>query len=88
VPVSTYNWLSVSYRLLKFAVCVYVFCIYKAIMFDITLCRMTIAFFAISGLDMLDSLDALGEDQQKIIDWIYCLQVLPSVDGSTSCYFK
>jgi len=43
---------------------------------------MTIAFFAISGLDMLDALDKLGDDHDKIIEWIYNLQVLPSADGT------
>lgn len=43
--------------------------------------RLTIAFFAISGLDVLNALDVLdGEKRKHIIDWIYRLQVLP--DGS------
>lgn len=35
------------------------------------------AFFAISGLDMLNALDVLDERKQDIIDWIYRLQVNP-----------
>lgn len=38
--------------------------------------RMTIAFFSISGLDVLNSLDIFNENQVKsIINWIYSLQV-------------
>ncbi len=42
---------------------------------------MTVAFFAISGLDMLDALDILDKSKADIIDWIYSLQVLPKYDG-------
>ena len=46
--------------------------------------RMTVAFFAISGLDMMDALEVLDKDgRQKYIDWIYSLQVLPSDSGNT-----
>lgn len=41
--------------------------------------RLTIAFFALSGLDMLDSLDLVNKDD--IIEWIYSLQVLPTEDS-------
>ncbi|CAJ0924059.1 unnamed protein product [Ranitomeya imitator] len=40
--------------------------------------RLTIAFFALSGLDMLDSLHVVNKDE--IIEWIYSLQVLPTED--------
>ena len=43
---------------------------------------MTIAFFAVSGLDMLNALGALGDDKDKLVEWIYNLQVLPSTDGN------
>uniref|UniRef100_A0A182QX37 Geranylgeranyl transferase type-1 subunit beta n=1 Tax=Anopheles farauti TaxID=69004 RepID=A0A182QX37_9DIPT len=40
--------------------------------------RVTIAFFAVSGLDVLDSLHMLTDTfQQDIINWIYKLQVVP-----------
>uniref|UniRef100_A0A2M4BRN7 Geranylgeranyl transferase type-1 subunit beta n=1 Tax=Anopheles marajoara TaxID=58244 RepID=A0A2M4BRN7_9DIPT len=40
--------------------------------------RVTIAFFAVSGLDVLNSLDLLPDSfQQDIINWIYKLQVVP-----------
>jgi geranylgeranyl transferase type-1 subunit beta len=42
--------------------------------------RLTIAFFAISGLDILNALDVLDDKKEHIIDWIYRLQVVP--DGS------
>eukprot|EP00730_Choanoeca_flexa_P002544 TRINITY_DN11086_c0_g2_i4.p2 TRINITY_DN11086_c0_g2~~TRINITY_DN11086_c0_g2_i4.p2 ORF type:complete len:345 (+),score=58.81 TRINITY_DN11086_c0_g2_i4:1867-2901(+) len=52
--------------------------------------RMTLVFFSLSGLDLLDKLPE-GEERQAIIDWIYSLQVLPTADhpaggfrGSTS----
>ena len=43
--------------------------------------RMTIAFFAISGLDMLNALDAVDSVKADIIEWIYAFQVLPDVSG-------
>jgi geranylgeranyl transferase type-1 subunit beta len=42
--------------------------------------RLTMAFFAISGLDVLNALDVLDEKKEHIISWIYRLQVVP--DGS------
>ncbi|XP_045216275.2 geranylgeranyl transferase type-1 subunit beta-like [Mercenaria mercenaria] len=52
--------------------------------------RMTIAFFAISGLDMLNALDTLEKDKKNIIDWIYSLQVLPNIQESNMnhCGFR
>lgn len=41
--------------------------------------RLTVAFFALSGLDMLDSLDLVNKED--IIEWIYSLQVLPTEDS-------
>jgi len=43
--------------------------------------RMTIAFFAISGLDMLNALDAIDSEKANIVEWIYALQILPDVHG-------
>jgi len=43
--------------------------------------RMTIAFFAISGLDMLNALDAVDSVKADIIDWIYAFQILPDAKG-------
>ncbi|XP_078531649.1 geranylgeranyl transferase type-1 subunit beta [Lissotriton helveticus] len=50
--------------------------------------RLTIAFFAISGLDMLDALKAVNS--AEIIEWIYSLQVLPTEDRSnlSHCGFR
>ena len=39
---------------------------------------MTVAFFALSGLDMLNSLHLVKEEQNDIISWIYSLQVPPN----------
>lgn len=47
--------------------------------------RMTILFFAISGLDVLGSLEkSLNEERKReIVDWIYSLQVETGFLGST-----
>ena len=37
---------------------------------------MTIVYFSISGLDILDALEDLGpEKKNQLIEWIYTLQV-------------
>jgi geranylgeranyl transferase type-1 subunit beta len=41
--------------------------------------RITLAYFIISGLDILQALQTI--DKQKVIDWIYSLQVLPDKDN-------
>lgn len=42
---------------------------------------LSVAFFAVSGIDVLDSLDLLSEDAKRnIINWIYSLQVIPTSD--------
>jgi len=43
--------------------------------------RMTVAFFAISGLDVLNALDAVDNIKDKITAWIYAFQLLPDADG-------
>jgi len=43
--------------------------------------RMTVAFFAISGLDMLNALDTIDGVKANIIEWIYAFQILPDVRG-------
>ncbi|XP_077200448.1 geranylgeranyl transferase type-1 subunit beta isoform X4 [Paroedura picta] len=50
--------------------------------------RLTVAFFALSGLDMLDSLGVVNKED--IIEWIYSLQVLPTEDRSNlhRCGFR
>ncbi|ESP05433.1 hypothetical protein LOTGIDRAFT_103205 [Lottia gigantea] len=52
--------------------------------------RMTIAFFALSGIDVLDSLNVLDKDRDNIIEWIYSLQVLPNQTESNlhRCGFR
>jgi hypothetical protein len=42
---------------------------------------MTVAFFGISGLDVLDSLSQLDGQKKNILEWIYSLQVLPDSQG-------
>lgn len=39
---------------------------------------MTIAFFAVSGLDVVDSLDLISDKlRNEIINWMYRLQIVP-----------
>ncbi|XP_065911025.1 geranylgeranyl transferase type-1 subunit beta-like [Dysidea avara] len=40
--------------------------------------RMTILFFAVCGLDVLDAMDTISAMKADIISWIYAQQVLPS----------
>lgn len=46
--------------------------------------RLTIVFFALSGLDVLDALDAV--DKNVMIEWIYSLQVLPTEDRKCGAF--
>lgn len=46
--------------------------------------RLTIVFFALSGLDVLDALDAV--DKNVLIEWIYSLQVLPTEDRKCEAF--
>ena len=39
--------------------------------------RMTLVFFAVSGLDVLGALDLI-KNRQQIIEWIYSLQIVSS----------
>lgn len=44
--------------------------------------RLALAFFCISGLDILKSLDVLGDEKRKaIVEWIYGLLVEPKSDA-------
>lgn len=48
-------------------------------------CRVTIAFFAVCGLDVLDSLDTVPDEMKKnICDWVYSHQVVPK-EGALAC---
>lgn len=42
----------------------------------LTIFRLTIAFFAISGLDLLNALDLVYKDKRVLIDWIYSQQII------------
>lgn len=43
-------------------------------------CRVTIAYFAISGFDVLNHIDAVSkETKTKLINWIYSLQVVDEI---------
>ncbi|KAL1453666.1 hypothetical protein WDU94_009986 [Cyamophila willieti] len=62
----------------------------KCSSFDST--RITLLFFAISGLDVLDCLNTVIQPirRQEIIDWIYRLQVLPNENSTNldACGFQ
>lgn len=51
--------------------------------------RMTVAYFAVSGLDLLNALDTI-ENKEHVIEWIYSHQVLPNNDRTNldRCGFK
>ncbi|XP_077988984.1 geranylgeranyl transferase type-1 subunit beta-like [Glandiceps talaboti] len=42
--------------------------------------RLTIAFFALSGLDVLNALNVIEGEKEDTVDWIYSLQVVPDKD--------
>ena len=40
---------------------------------------MTLLFFAVCGLDILNSLDAIPSyERDQIVEWVYAQQILPS----------
>lgn len=44
--------------------------------------RVTIAYFAVSGLDVLGTISSISLDlRSRIIDWVYMLQVHPNKEG-------
>lgn len=47
--------------------------------------RLTILYFLVSTLEILDSLE--GIDKESLIDWIYAQQILPSSDDFTGMSF-
>ena len=53
---------------------------------------MTILFFGVCGLDILNSLDVIRSyEREQIIEWIYAQQVLPDSTGETTetyCGFR
>lgn len=46
--------------------------------------RLTIVFFALSGLDVLDALGVV--DRNVMVEWIYSLQVLPTQDRKCEAF--
>ena len=52
--------------------------------------RMTLAFFCLSGLDLLGALESeIPEERRKIwIDWIYAQQILPDEKNPSIYFFK
>lgn len=48
--------------------------------------RMTILYFGLSGLDVLNALDSIpAKEKQEMIDWIYAMQLLPDKDNPGMC---
>ncbi len=63
-------------------------CVCVSLSLSLSLCvcvcvllRLTVVFFALSGLDVLDALDVV--DKPSLIEWIYSLQVLPTEDSES-----
>ncbi|KAK3788326.1 hypothetical protein RRG08_025057 [Elysia crispata] len=52
--------------------------------------RISVAYFAISGLDLLGSLSDIEDEKENIIDWIYSLQIQPNESGTNldQCGFR
>jgi hypothetical protein len=50
---------------------------------DIILLRMTLAFFGLGGIDLLNMVEKVYSLQQRElwIDWIYAQQILPDKDN-------
>ena len=48
--------------------------------------RMTVAFFALSALDLLDALDLTPSELKGITEWIYSLQVTSKGTGKFFIY--
>ena len=46
--------------------------------------RVTVAFFALSSLDLLGGLQLVQSEAAKMIDWIYSLQILHGSQGKKS----
>ncbi|RWS28199.1 geranylgeranyl transferase type-1 subunit beta-like protein [Leptotrombidium deliense] len=49
--------------------------------------RLSVAFFIISSFDLLKSIELLDNEKEAIIDWIYSLQITPSLDVA-KCGFR
>ena len=60
--------------------CMQIFCWHDHIAF-VDLCRMTVAFFCLSSLDLLGALELVERDRSKILNWIYSLQVIHQSKG-------
>ena len=43
--------------------------------------RITVLFFALSGLDVMNALDITDKVKEDIVNWLYAQQILPSNDG-------
>lgn len=50
--------------------------------FFLSLFRMTVAFFSVSGLDILNALKVIEKERKDIIEWVISLQVVPNEDGN------
>ena len=47
---------------------------------------MTILYFGLSGLDVLNALDSISaKEKQEMIEWIYAMQLLPDKDNPGTC---
>lgn len=53
----------------------------QLLIFSIYFGRLSISFFAISGLDVLGRLDLLDKHRADYINWIYNFQILPMLNN-------
>ncbi|XP_012946765.1 geranylgeranyl transferase type-1 subunit beta isoform X2 [Aplysia californica] len=50
--------------------------------------RVSVAFFAISGLDVLEAMKELSDSRENIVKWIYSLQIQPNDTNLEQCGFR
>ena len=65
-------------------ICIHIY-IYIYIYISVSACvyfSMTVLFFALSGLDLMNAIDELEDSEKEgIIEWIYSLQIVPANDS-------
>lgn len=62
--------------------------ILPAIVISLDSSKVLLAYFAVSGLDVLNKLDKLPHSKDSLIDWIYKHQITQSIDSSNACGFR
>lgn len=54
------------------------------------LCRLSLSFFALSGLDVLGNLNLIEKHKEEFINWIYLFQITPDAEENSihRCGFR